>query len=352
MASKTPHVHAGSACPSPPISRAHRGDCPWKEGAIPQADASKVGPPPPAVCPGRGRGHIWDSVASMLCPPRRPGPSPARRYSTIPHADRPGWDAVPRRPRQGAAHPPTAWSHRPPSRREGPSSPRASGGGCCPHGLPERGPAPTPAVPPPPPGIPGKGGAAPSPPGGALHPPPGPASHPPPASAPEWNVPASPPRVPPPLRRSGGSTGPRRGEARRVHSGSEEGRRSGTVTCRRPALRGPGRLRGHGPRLGALRLVRHLQLHGRARGPAGGCTRAAAAAAEQQPPPAGGRREGAGPRERGAGPEAGPACAVAQRARRQSGLGGGPACDSAPRAPPSARGVEGQRLALGLILLP
>lgn len=56
MASKTPHVHAGSACPSPPISGAHRGDCPWKEGAIPQADASKVGPPPRSSVSRKGEG--------------------------------------------------------------------------------------------------------------------------------------------------------------------------------------------------------------------------------------------------------------------------------------------------------
>lgn len=75
-------------------------------------------------------------------------------------------------------------------------------------------------------------------------------------------LPAAGPDAPPALgrvhwARAGGSGGSIRGAGR--------GGRSGTVTCCRTALRRPGRLRGHGPGFGALRLVRHLQLHGRAR---------------------------------------------------------------------------------------
>lgn len=140
--------------------------------------------------------------------------------------------------------------------------------------------APHPIPPPvrvPPQGIPGIGADTRSPQAGrstALGPgasPPaqsGGVPRPPSPRTPEWNVPVSPPRVPAPLRRSDGSTGPG-GGGRRVRAGRTLRRGSGTVTCTGAALRGPGRLRGHGPALGTLRLVRHLQLHGRARGPAG-----------------------------------------------------------------------------------
>lgn len=71
-----------------------------------------------------------------------------------------------------------------------------------------------------------------------------------------------------PLGSSGGGGGAAGGSI----PASGRNARSGTVTCRRAALRDPGRLRGHGPRLGALRLVRQVQLHGRAHGPAAGQT--------------------------------------------------------------------------------
>lgn len=135
----------------------------------------------------------------------------------------------------------------------------------------------------------------------------------PPASIPEWNVPASQQWVPAPLRPSDGSTRlQRRGGGAAGGSIRASGRnaRSGTVTCRPAALRDPGRLRGHGPRLGAFRLLRQLQLHGRAHGIAAGQTGCLRVRPEQraQPPnnnrrwlEVGGRGPGLGSRGRDRG---------------------------------------------------
>lgn len=185
--------------------------------------------------------------------------------------------------------------------------------------------------PPPPPDpqlsprTPGKGGATPEPPRQGV-----PSSLGPQATrplAPEWGVP-SPPRAPPsgtfrpscrgsrrPSSARTGPLGPGRG-VRRVHSGSGEGRKvrnryllSHRSPPPRPPPRSRPRLRRSPPRPAPPAPWPRADPPAgwRAAGRPEAATRAAAAAAEQQPPPAGERREGAGPRERGAGPGRGQA---------------------------------------------
>lgn len=155
-------------------------------------------------------------------------------------------------------------------------------------------------------------------------------------------LPAAGPDAPPALGRvhwapAGGSGGSIRRAGR--------GGRSGTVTCCRAALRCPGRLRGHGPGFGALRLVRHFQLHGRARTRrrAGGRPGGRRLRPELRSPSlnnnrrrleSGGRGPGQGAR---GGPGAGPGAAPSRTSRianRDSGAG--PACVRVPGSSTSA----------------
>lgn len=294
MASKTPRLPRGSSWPS-----AHRSAEDVPTVVLREAQGGGLSAPRPRS-PGR-RG------------PRQP--------------DWVGCD--PGRPRREAARPPSACTPaRPEVRTPVPCTPRTGA-------APRTGPARAP-------GAPGQGGGPASPGEGRPIPP---------RERPRVERSGLPAAVPAPLRRSGGSTGPRRGEAGGP-IGERGGRRSGPATCRRAALRGPGRLRGHGLRLGALRLVRHLQLHGRARtgrrAGGRGCTRAAAAAAEQQPPPAGGRREGAGG---GAGAGRGWGLRAPAHSTRAAGRGSGRACvrpraSSAPKRPGGGRAAPRASLRL------
>lgn len=183
-------------------------------------------------------------------PPHRNGGTPLSHMQSSPLTTLGGTSFPSALSRRQCTHLPRVLNRgRTPSRGEDPSSPHVSNGVCSTHSLPEWGPAPTPAPrQPAPPRTPGMGGATPTPRAGRLgprgaSPSPGVGRSIPPASAPEWHVPASPLRVPTPLRRSDGSTGPRQGgQGGSIRGAGREGGRSGTVTCCRTALCRPGRL--------------------------------------------------------------------------------------------------------------
>lgn len=133
-----------------------------------------------------------------------------------------------------------------------------------------------------------------------------------------------PPRGRPRVERScprGGSRGPSGARAARGGGGQAgpfgERGKTGTVTCRLPALLGTGRLHGPGTCLGALRLVRHLQLHGCGDRPVGWRAGGPRLQARLRPPPPNNNRR------RPEGGAVGGFGAFAHRTHRQSETGGG-----------------------------
>lgn len=249
----------------------------------------------PARWASQRNGSRQESISGAISPPL---PCPAletgpphtytpERYSTIPHRQ----NSLPRK-KTGRMSSPSVLS-----RRRCTHPPRVLNGGLTPlpevktsfPRMPPKGvtpftasekealyPIPTPVRQPSTPGTPGMGGTTPAFQVGRFILPraPGAASRGPGVGR------YTPPRAPPSgtfrPRRSGsrspfgartGPLGPSAGVGGSIPA-TERDARSGTVTCRRAALRSPGRLRSHGPRLSALRFVRHLQLHGREHGPA------------------------------------------------------------------------------------
>lgn len=323
MASKTPHVHAGSACPSPPIRRAHTGGCLGKEGAIPEADASKVGGP--AACPGREGTPGAVSPPGHAPPggmaPHQHGGTPPPRTPTSLGGCRPQTPSA-----EGGAPTHSVVSPPPPAADARTVFPARLRRGLPPHGLPERGPAPTLAVPPE-----SRGRAAPAraPRRGAPSSPGPRVGRPiPPASAPEWNVPASPRGS---RRPSGARAGP---------LGPGGGRPGGST-------RGAGRDGGPGP-LPAAAPLSEAQDASEVTAPASALSASSgtsssmaaradrpAAAPELRPPPPNNNRrrpEGGG---RGPGPgSGGRARRRGQRAPRRSARASNRGSGVVPRASP------------------